>query len=103
MGRRLLIILGASAALAGATTGPAAAGGSITPLHDRVNPIDHAVAGPAFAGDAIAYAVPAGRAGYSVRVQQPDGSTSSQVVAAKGGGPIGDWDSVADELAASPQ
>src|SRR3954449_9749547 len=103
MGRRMLRGLTVALALLAASAAPAAAGGTITPLPDRVHPAEHSIAGPAFAGDAIAYAVPVGRAGFSVRVQHPDGTTSSQQLAAKGTGELGEWESVGDELAASPQ
>src|SRR4051794_30891307 len=102
MGRRLLPALGSVAALCAIAPSTAGAGGTITPLRDRVNPIEHHVAGPAFGGAAIAYAVPVGR-GYSVRIQQPDGTTSSRFVAAKGAGPLGEYEGVVDELAASPR
>ena len=102
MGRRLLIALASAAAIHAAAAGAAWAGGTITTLPDPVNPIEHRVAGPAFAGEAVAYAVPVGRA-YSVRIQQPGGTTTSQLVPAKGAGPLGEWESVADRLAASPQ
>jgi hypothetical protein len=100
---KLLVALAATALLLGGSAEPAAAGGTLTTLPDRVNPIEHQVAGPAFAGEGVAYAVPVGRSGYSVRIQRPDGTTSSQLVKAKGGGALGQGEAVADDLAASPQ
>jgi hypothetical protein len=99
---RLLAGSAVVATVLGAFAPGAWAGGTITPLRDRVDPIEHEVAGPAFAGKAVAYAVPVGR-GYSVRIQQPDGTTSTHFVAAKGAGRLGEGEEVVDELAASPR
>jgi hypothetical protein len=85
------------------SAGRAAAGGTITPLPDRLEPGVRHVAGPAFAGDSVAYAVPNGRDGFSLNVQHPDGTVSSQYLKARGGGRIGYWEFAENALAASPQ
>jgi hypothetical protein len=103
MGGRLLTVLALATALLCLSAGPAAAGGTITPLPDDAQPGLRQVAGPAFAGDAVAYAAPNDRNGFVVNVQNPDGSVASQHVQALAGGPLGDYDYDAEALAASPQ
>jgi hypothetical protein len=103
MAGRLLTVLALASALLGLSAGPAAAGGTITPLPDRLQPAFRHVAGPALAGDATAYAVPNRRDGFTLHVRNPDGTATSQYLQARGGGPIGVWEFETDALAASPQ
>jgi hypothetical protein len=103
MGRRLLTGLALATAFLCVSAGPAAAGGTISVLPDRVQPGLRHVAGPAFAGESIAYAVPNGRDGFTLNVRRPDGTVTSQHLDARGGGPIGDWEFEDDALAASPE
>jgi hypothetical protein len=101
MGRGLLTGMALATALLGVSAARAEAGGTITPLPDRLQPNLRHVAGPAFAGDAIAYAVPDARAGFDVKVRSPAGETTSQQVYTGGGGQIDTTQVELDALAAS--
>src|SRR5690349_21765853 len=103
MGARVARGLVLAVAMLAAGAGPAAAGGTLSPLSAHIQPGVRHVGGPAFAGDAVAYALPNGRDGFAIRLRDATGDRQAQKVVANGGGPLGFWDTEYDTLAASPE